>query len=308
VKQVEFYVLYDGIWHSAGVVASSPYEVIWETPPKLRSQQLRFGITVVDNVGNAAVNAGGIRRVNFVESLDTSGTNENWLPTRAYLNQRSLPSGWEKCSVASMAMVLAMNSIIASDYATMAAKANDMFPRVLEGGAVWVNLMRDELIHQGVMSDYHDVSTDAGWAIIKQEVDAGRPVIIRTQHGVVTAAGHFFTAVGYRESNATREVIAYDPYGRWLGTCCQNNYDVNSTDANSRKGQWVYYDFDRVFGSSNYLITARPKTSSLMRKLTSIPSSPPDVVSDEPMNIDTYAGVNIRIGESIFLPLIRKGQ
>ena len=234
-------------------------------------------------------------------------TNENWVPAnqRAYLNQRSLPDGWQKCSVASMAMVLAMNSLVGSDYSPMSAKANEMFPKVLINGTAYVWKMRNELRNQGAVADYHHDSVVQGWSRIRQEVDAGRPVIVRTVHGVLTRAGHIIVAVGYRESGSSHQIIAYDPFGRWLGTCCTNNYDLNTRDANSRKGQWVSYDFDLAFGSCNGLLTGSPAASEInLAGTTATPTTRPDLVSDEPENIGTYWGVNIQGEERVFLPLV----
>jgi hypothetical protein len=312
VDRVEFYVHYDGVWHNAGVDNSYPYEIIWQTPNKLRSQQLKFGIYVVDNDNNIATFAGGVHRVNFVESLGVPGIDENWIPTRAYLNQRSLePNGDLKCSAASMSMLLAMNGIIAVDYSALESKANEMYPNVLINGTAYVYKMAAELNRQGAVAEYfsepNGVTQDEGWRTIKREIDAGRPVIVRTTQGVLTSHGHFFVAVGYREATESREVIAYDPFGKWKGTCCTNNYDTNSRDAQSRKGQWVYYDFGQAFGSSNWLITARPASPiNNLQESTATPSTPPDSTSNEPETIGTYEGANNGIGSQLFLPLLMR--
>jgi hypothetical protein len=305
IKHVIFNVFYGGNWHSAGIDTMAPYEVVWQTPNNLNSQQLQFAIHITDNVDNQTEFAGGIHRVNFFESRDQSNIAENWVPTRAYLNQRSLPNGDVKCSVSSMAMVLAMNGLIASDYSTMAAKANGMYPNVLINGDAYIWKMRNVLRDEGAIADYHADSLDQGWARIKQEVDAGRPVIVRTVHGTVTAAGHILVAVGYREEGIDRRIIAYDPFGRWLGNCCQNNYNLNSTDSTSHKGRWVFYDFPRIFGNSNYLITVRnPNIEAILSAGISTPSTPPDQISDEPETVGTYEGANIEVGSELFLPLI----
>ena len=197
-----------------------------------------------------------------------------------------------------MAMILATLGLIGPDYGTMAAKANEMYPHTLDGDTAWVYRMRDELNRQRATSEYHLDTVTQGWNRIKQEVDAGRPVIVRTRHGVVSSYGHFFVAVGYRQSGASHEVIGYDPYGRWLGTV--NRYDRNSTDPSSYKGAWVFYDFDRVFG--DYLITARNPTGHLT--VTDTPSTPPDAVSDEPEDIGIYEGIKTMGDAQILLPLI----
>ena len=307
IKHVAFNVFYSGNWHSAGIDTTAPYEVVWQTPNNLSSQQLQFAIHITDNADNQTEFAGGVNRVNFVESLDQSNISENWVPTRAYLNQRSLSNGDVKCSVSSMAMVLAMNGLIASDYSTMAAKADEMYPNVLINGDAYVWKMRNELRNEGAIADYHEDSLSEGWARIKQEVDAGRPVIVRTVHGTVTAAGHILVAVGYREEGTDRRIIAYDPFGRWLGNCCQNNYNLNSTGPTSHMGQWVFYDFSTIFGNSNYLITAsNPSVEAILSAALSTPSTPPDQVSGEPETIGTYEGIDIEPGSELFLPLILK--
>lgn len=323
VSQVEFFVLYDGSWHSVGTDASSPYQIPWQIPYPLKTQQLWVRIDVVGESGQRVEYAGGLRRVSYYQSIGDSSVVENWIPFRPYLNQRSLsPDGDSKCSVASMSMILAMNGLISADYQTMANKANEMYPRVLFRGAAYVYTIRNELRRQGATSQYNDgeageITKDTGWSILKREVNAGRPVIVRTLRGVLTNAGHYFVAVGYRESNrgnnVLREVIAYDPYGKWRGfTCaelgnnCSNNYDRNTTKPEGGKGQWVYYDFDKVFGS--YVITAsRGNTAEahIPTAAVTIPN-PPDVISDEPENIGTYDGVETGGDMAVLLPLIMR--
>lgn len=313
IKQVQFNVFYDGSWRTIDVVATSPYQTTWDTPADLRSQILKFGINVVDSAGNVAYNAGGIVQVNFKESLGNPSVLENWIPSRWYLNQRTLTddidSGDNKCSVASMAMLLAANGLIPRCDSCMAAVANEMYPSVLDNsGIATIGKMRDVLRQNGLTSDYISASADAAWGAIKQEVDAARPVIIRTAGHVMTLEGHFFVAVGYRYTITNRLVIAYDPYGHWQGTCCQNNYDKNKNTvySASHKGRWVYYDFDAVFGSSNYIITARPNASPSLPRRTASPITPPDAESDEPLDLGTYFGVKISIGFPLYFPLIRR--
>ncbi len=306
VDRVDFWIKYDGDWHRVGQDSTAPYGVEWSTPAGMRTQLLLFAIHVVDKAGNKTVDAGGYRYVPFVASQNEPDVTENWVPQdrRAYLNQRSLDQGYKKCSVASMAMVLAMNGLISADYETMSAKADQMYPHVVdEKGTAYVYKMRNELRRRGATSDHHDVSADDGWKLIKQEVDAGRPLIVRTVHGVVTELGHFFVAVGYKEDGASRELIVYDPYGRWLGTCCDNNYDRNTTEADSRKGRWVHYDFDRAFGSYNWLITARDPQAVMASGGS---SDAPDPISDEPENIGTYEGVEDAAWLTVYLPLVTR--
>lgn len=309
IKNVEFLVFYDGVWHSAGLDAIPPYEVNWQTPAQLRSQQLLFGIHVTDNDNVTQFYAGDIHRVNFVESLGNPEVEENWVPTRAYLNQRALfPEGDSKCSAASMAMVLAMNGLINIDFSSMSETANEIYPRVLNGnGDAYIGAMAAELRRQGMNATANPYLVDNAWLTLKQEIDAGRPVIVRTAHGVVTSAGHYFVAVGYRETVSSRDIITYDPFGRWLGSCCTNNYDLNSADPESHKGQWVYYNFDTIFGDYNWLLIAQPDTNvNRLSASNGVPTTPPDKVSDEPQNIGTYLGINAIVGSNTYLPFVTR--
>jgi hypothetical protein len=308
VDRVEFWIKYNGGWHKVGQDSSAPYGIEWHTPAGMRSQLLIFAIHVFDNAGNEAVDAGGYHYVPFVASHNEPDVDENWVPQdqRAYLNQRALPNGDKKCSASGMAMLLAMNGLLNSDHTSMAAKANEMYPRVLVGKTAFIYKMRNELRNQGATSDYHNKNANDGWELIKQEVDAGRPLIVRTVHGVVTAKGHFIVAVGYKETGENRELIVYDPYGRWLGTCCDNNYDRNTTASSSRKGRWVQYDFDRVFGTSNWLITARDPQAVASYEVDNSSEMMPDPISDEPENIGTYEGVEDVTKFKVYLPMVTK--
>jgi hypothetical protein len=310
IRFVEFFVFYDGSWHSAGKDESLPYGIQWQTPNKLRSQQLKFAIHITDNMGSVSEYAGGISVVNYVESLGNNSVVENWVPYRVYLNQRSLaPNGDSKCSVASMAMVLAMNGVVGSGYTTMRDKANEMFPNVRQNNQTNRGLMAQELNNQGVSAQLLNLPTADAWQRIKTEIDKGRPVIVFTEHGVVTASGHIIVAIGYRETNGERQIITYDPYGKWKGTCCQNNYDRNTVDSESHKGQWVFYDFNTIVDINFSLLTVQRLTStSNSYTVTSTPSTSPDVVSNEKEDIGTYEGISITSTNSsqVFLPLIMR--
>lgn len=316
VKQVEFFVLYNGVWHAIGTDVSTPYATSWEMPRVLPSQQLKFRIDVVGNDGRRAEFAGGTRQVNLVLSAGDPAVMERWVPNRAYLNQRSLsPNGDGKCNVASMAMVLAMAGLIGRDYQSMAAKANEMYPQVLNAaGDPTVGLMKAELVRQGVEAEYtNGWSAEKAWPFYKKEIDAGRPVILNSRPTIQTDYGHFVVGVGYQENarEGWRRLIAYDPFGRWvgkvcseLGTGCPGNYDRNTLEATSAKGQWVVYDFDRFFVTNEaYLITAkRPGAKSL--EVAELDA--PDATSAEPVDIGTYAGVRTMVAQ-VALPLISRG-
>lgn len=308
INRVEFYVYYNGRWFLVGTDSNAPYYVDWSTPTGLRSQLLKFSIHIIDNAGNIAIDPNGGHFVTFVESKATPDIKENWVPRerRAYLNQRSLTDGWKKCSGASMAMILAMNGFINKDYGTMAAKANAMYSKVIINDIAYIYKMRDELRRQGMKSDYHGVLKGKAWQIIKQEIDAGRPVIVGSRK---VTRGHFFVVVGYREKSNERELIVYDPYGRWKG--CYGCYDKNSTSFSSHKGQWVFYDHDQIWGDwgkgIGYLITARSESqTAVIAALTEEPQTDPDEVSEEPEDNDTYDGVDIEGIFDIYLPIIVK--
>jgi len=197
--------------------------------------------------------------------LADSASHDVALTSRAYLNQLALPDGEEMCSSTSLAMVLAMVGVVEPDHAAMAAAAEAIFPRVQRDGQAYIGMMLYELLRQGVRAELHaDIPADEGWQIIRSQVDAGQPVIVRTSPGVLTLAGHFLVVVGYRSGFSRREVIAYDPFGRWhevpchlLPGACAGNYDRNTADPSSAKGQGVVYHFDEVFGRSNYLISVQ---------------------------------------------------
>ena len=303
IKQLEFVVFYDNKWHSVGVLKTGPYQMDWNIPETLASQILKIGIHVEDNLNNRAEFLGGIPSVTYIESLKPNPkSKENWVPKRAYLNQRAItPQGDIKCSVASMAMVLAMNGIIGDDFISMSSKANEMYPKVLNAdGSAVIGLMAKELNRLGLLATTKSYPVNTAWETIKSEIDSGKPVIVRTQHGAVTQYGHFFVSVGYRENSGFKEIITYDPFGKWLGNCCTKNYDLNATVPNSDKGKWVFYDFNKAFGLTNWLVTAKENSYFLGE----IPTTPPDATSDEPENIGTYLGAE-SIGDiNIFLPLI----
>jgi hypothetical protein len=261
VRQVEFFVSADGQWRSISADTTTPYSAGWETPLNIQSQQLLLRIDVVGQDLERTNYAGGVRHVNFIQSLGDPDLDEQWIAERAYLNQRSLtPVGDWKCSVSSMAMVLAMEGLIDKDYQSMADKANEMYPHVLIDGVAYVYKMRDELIRQGADDAAYlgPINDDSGWGYLTAYIESGHPVIVRSAHSVVTQAGHFVVAVGYLEGPGVRKFIAYDPFGQWRGlTCaqlgtpnCSGNYYLNVPgDPLSHVGQWVYYDFDLFFGA-----------------------------------------------------------
>lgn len=277
---------------------------------------------------------GGYRKINFIASKNNPNVTENWIPVsqRKYLNQLSLGSnGWKMCSVSSMAMVMAMNGQVSPS--AMASKAQEMFTNRQDTGrgvlgwvyppngsrfeAAYVWMVGAELVSQVMSAQYVYRTADDTWNTIKSEVNSGRPVIldspgeiwsngVKIFNGEMTSAGHFIVAVGYQEAGGNRTLIAYDPYGKWKGTCCINNYDVNQSSSSSHKGEWVFYDYSGKMNRSRWVITTRSITSAsnLMNTFTEL--TPPDLISDEPENIVTFQGFPINESQSIYLPLIIK--
>ena len=197
-------------------------------------------------------------------------------------------------------MTLAMNGVIASDQ--MGAKAlelynsvtspNDKNPNCRAGNA---NLMQQALIWEGQRVNRPldaqlipmPGSRDVFWSLIRAEIDSGHPVIIGT---FVTSVGHVMVIVGYRQAGLKRELIAYDPYGRWKGTI--NSWDANAeNDPASARGRWVHYDL-ATFPLGTYLITAhRTDLGQTNTPLAVGPTTPADLMSDEPELPMEYFGV-----------------
>jgi hypothetical protein len=120
--------------------------------------------------------------------------------------------------------------------------------------------------------------------------------------------------VGYRFDGDKREIIAYDPFGRWLGVKGASNYDQNLPTPESSKGQWVYYDFYKVWGQNSgwqvgYFITMNPKIVPGQSRSTSLSQTQlidPDMVNDEAPNIGTYDGIEVTFDHTVFLPLVTR--
>ena len=71
VGTVEFHVGYNGGWYQVGTDTTSPYQVTWQTPSGLASQELAFTIHVIDKAGNETMDPGGYHMVNFVATPTT---------------------------------------------------------------------------------------------------------------------------------------------------------------------------------------------------------------------------------------------
>ncbi len=295
----------------------------------------------------------GLRYANYREGHGDPGVTENWIPAgnRSYINQRALSSvvvydpsppksaslnGDWQCGGASIAMILRMYDRINGDYTSLSLRANAAFQfstTNFSAGSWRTNYIWELIpflqnpanydLNQNVPlratwhypypnKNYPNV-TD-GWNIITGEINSGYPLITLTDRN--GTLGHYFVVVGYREEGTTRTLIAYDPYGKWKGIdSTPNNYALNnSSDPTSHIGQWVYYDYYKIWGFENNnqigrLMTIRP-TSELLQSHTTFsgtPNSPPDIISDEPTVIGTYEGIpSIKDYFSIYLPLIQE--
>ena len=205
IDQVEFYAYSNTEWRSYGDDDTEPYTVAWTPPVELTTQQVLLRIDVVGLDLEKVNYAGGVRRLNFIQSLGDPNLTENWVGNRAYLNQLSLgPDGHDICSAASMSMVLAMEGIIDNDYQTMADKAREMYPNVLQDDTAYVYLMERELDRQGPCNRFGYIDNDEGWGYVKAYIDTGHSLIIRSERNVLTNVGHYIVAVGYQEDQIKR--------------------------------------------------------------------------------------------------------
>jgi len=310
VDRVVFYVYYNGQEHNIGTDTTVPYSVTWQKPADLRSQRINFRVQFFDKAGNTAYSI--INGMNYIEAVVVSNVKENWIPEerRAYLNQRSLsPSPNNMCGTASSAMSLAMENVIGRDYNSMANKAKAIYR--YNNPLPWVT---QQLRNNRVTSNYHCEGPDRAWDIIKLHINSGNPVIILNNRFIF---GHYFVGVGYREQDSNRQLIVYDPYGRWRGS--RNNYDVNSNSPDSQVGKWVLYDFNAVWGynssdcpgvTNGYLVTVDSgKRLAPTQEFDGIPTSPPDYISHEVAEIGVYEGIDVLVDDiikSTYLPLLTK--
>ena len=313
-------------WHDAGDDASAPYSVQWNPPSGLRSQLVEVGVHVEDRAGNYCINPDpqhdytcGSPESKEVFFYREPGVTENWLDAnlRAYLNQRSLPDGDQKCAAASAAMFLAMNGQIPGDSTSLADTANAFYDLIPNGTPTADNVAAalNDYYWAGVQAKSYRWSwdEDALWNDVRSAIDTGNPVILLSRK--FTDLGHHVVIVGYREKDGQREFIVYDPYGRWQGTPGQ--YDRNSETADndsgdtgdSYKGRWVWYSLDSLWdwwGSSLRPYAILPswvamRDTSAPAAPVNAPASPPDLISDEGEDIGTYRGVPIEY--RIYLPL-----
>lgn len=248
VSKIDFYVKYNGKWHLVGQDNNPPYSIHWVPPNDIETQSITFSIYVYDAAGNVARDAGGQRIASFLKT-----TQEVWVSNRAYLNQLALGAhGWEMCSMSSIAMVMASAGLIGSDFASLQDAANTAYASGLRApGSYQVAnyLMKPSIGMSATVVSDNDKAVQ--WLTIKQEIDAGRPLILNSPPGggKLTSYGHYIVVVGYAEATepSQRQIIAYDPFGQWLGAI--NTYDKNKETADPPggvKGRWTYYNFNAL--------------------------------------------------------------
>jgi hypothetical protein len=339
VKQVLFWVRYGAPytaeWRLAGVDTSYPYSIDWEIPSDLRSQLIEFGIHVHDNAGNHCIDPdfilgnpscgieGSKRIITYLEAWNNPPVNENWISKdwRFYLNQRSLdPNLAEadlRCGGASAAMALAMTGGIAGNYTTMKDHANEIYNAVKDDvrASTLADYLRNKYSSK-VLVQYGSYYGEDGWLKIMSEIDAGHPLILISPK--ITRDGHYIVIVGYRYDGNKHEIIAYDPFGKWLGFREPPNYDMNLASPDSFKGQWTYYSFDDVWGQTGwnpfewnvgYLITIKPKillNQSSLDLSVQLQKTDPDMISKESPTVGTYRGIPIATETKIFLPSLHR--
>lgn len=259
ISRVGFYIKVNGNWELIAEDSSVPYSITWTPPTSLQTQMLTLALHIHDNAGNIAIDPGGYRFISFIRSP----SNENWISNRYYLNQLALgTNGWQMCSMASIAMIRASSGMIAGNFESL---RNEAF-RAWNSGlrAPGITKVKSYLDNNGFQTTIiWDKNKETHWNAIKQEIDANRPVILNSNSngGNLTNAGHYIVIVGYRNAPNInqREVIAYDPYGRWTGT--KGNY-VRNTSLNAEpggvRGRFVYYKIANL--GTIYSLTARRRT------------------------------------------------
>ena len=316
IKRVEFWVLYDGEWHRIRDEYYSPYEADFVIPDGIKTQIIEIGIHVVSNDGRVAVDPGGKRYANYQQNLDSKWVS---VDKRAYLNQYSIclnatddgcvVNGSLMCGSVATAMVLAMNDNIPSDYNTLVETAKDVFVYTLDRyprkyyGLNWYQGLAQYMRNRGMNVTTRKAYRDQAWETITDEIKAGYPVIAISDRWGGERIGHYFVIVGYQENSFSgeRTLIVYDSGGEWNGETRGNNVDRNSSDPNSHKGQWVFYEFDEIWGNNSdspgfgrYFIV-RPQTqssaqASVLQAETSVQI--PDIISDESEDWQPLEGID----------------
>jgi len=311
VAKVEFLARYRGEWKKVGTATSPPFAVEWSVPAGLGRHTIALALNIADSRGYLRPRAAELEIA--YEEPDSSARELTGIET-AYLNQRALHpfKGDAMCSAASIAMMLAMNGVIAKDFEVMKAKANLVYPKVLalhEGKmTAFVWRMVVQLKDHGLSNvKYHDVSEDDAWDLLQREITAGNPVIVRANKSAtrfVTEEGHYVVAVGYSEVGGRRLMKAYDPFGRWIPWTMRkdpsdldeaNYHPNNPDDTGISVMQPVEYDFEPFFlagGGTNFLITGEKPAPLLPDTLlASIPSPAVADVSEERGQLGYFDGL-----------------
>ncbi|MDT8304824.1 MAG: C39 family peptidase [Anaerolineae bacterium] len=179
----------------------------------------------------------------------------------AYLNQLALSADGERqCGVASAAMVLAMRGSLPVTQDAMATKARQLWQDY--PNPTYVSRVVQMLDDNGVAVRTSCVPADEAWERLIAAIDCGAPSIMLSTRLTRSGSGHFIVAIGYRQAEEQREIIAYDPYGYWQGP--EEGYLANPAVTDAHAGHEVRYNFDAIWGYGSercpdgYLLTVRP--------------------------------------------------
>jgi hypothetical protein len=138
-----------------------------------------------------------------------------------YLYQRNVPTiGASACASVSSAMVLAYHNKINNSQSSMIETTKKIFSATsstsqgLLGRDGLANYLQKEYNFSYV--EFKEPYYDVLYQIIKEEIDAGRPMILGSR--TVTTAGHYMVVIGYNGDNyEDAKLIINDPEGLWLG-------------------------------------------------------------------------------------------
>jgi hypothetical protein len=152
-----------------------------------------------------------------------------------------------------------------------------------------------------------DQNKESHWQQIKAEIDANRSVILNSNSngGALTTSGHYIVVVGYRESPDPnqREIITYDPFGRWTGVIDKYTRNTTAVDPpGGTVGRWVFYKFNQL--GTIYSVTAQRQINASVREAESLPD---EIYLLEDEEIVTYTGHGQDPNPiQLYLPLMMK--
>jgi alpha-tubulin suppressor-like RCC1 family protein len=270
IDEVRFYVKYDGSWHNIGadttattVSGQDYYSVAWATPKTLATQTITFSVHIENTAGRIAVDAGGVKEVNYVATVLNPNINSAWEPSGAYLNQVELQPGgdpvywgtqyaprYNMCNGSSAAMMLGLTGYITPTLLGMEDLATDVFTATYDSFATeniadFLNGYFDSIGALATVTAIEPIeyggTTDDAWNEVTGAIDNGYPVMIGTK--LTGEGGHYVVVVGYNENGGGKQIIAYDPYGYSQAQNGTYGTGVNGESAGQVKGRWVYYDF-----------------------------------------------------------------